>query len=193
MIVSVTVAPDYAERLGSGSPSSACTMIDAPISGGGAKAATGEMTVMASGPPEAFASGRAVLDAIAAKVYRLGDAPGTGSKVKIINQLLAGVHIAAAAEAMALGIARGRRSDGAVRRHHQQRRQLAGCSRTACRTSSRATTRRCSAVDIFVKDLGIVLDTASESTLPAAARRDRAPDVHAGRRRPATAARTTPP
>ncbi len=62
---------------------------------------------MASGPPEAFAKCEAVLGAIAQKVYRLGDAAGTGSKVKMINQLLAGVHIAASAEAMALGIKAG--------------------------------------------------------------------------------------
>ncbi len=53
--------------------------------GGEAKAATGEMTVMASGSPHAFAACEAVLAAIAQKVYRLGDAAGTGSKVKMIN------------------------------------------------------------------------------------------------------------
>ncbi len=61
---------------------------------------------------------------MAGKVYRLGDAHGAGSKVKIINQLLAGVHIAAAAEAMALGLREGVDPDGALRRHHAQRRQL---------------------------------------------------------------------
>ena len=62
---------------------------------------------MASGTRESFTRAEAVLEAIAAKVYRLGDAPGMGSKVKMINQLLAGVHIAASAEAMALGIRAG--------------------------------------------------------------------------------------
>ncbi|RYY65052.1 MAG: NAD(P)-dependent oxidoreductase, partial [Comamonadaceae bacterium] len=81
--------------------------VDAPISGGAAKAASGEMTMMTAARPEAYAIADPVLDAMAAKVYRLGDRAGAGSKVKVINQLLAGVHIAAAAEAMALGLREG--------------------------------------------------------------------------------------
>ncbi|MET0542448.1 MAG: L-threonate dehydrogenase, partial [Variovorax sp.] len=81
--------------------------VDAPISGGAAKAASGEMTMMTAARPEAYAKADPVLDAMAGKVYRLGDKAGAGSKVKVINQLLAGVHIAAAAEAMALGLREG--------------------------------------------------------------------------------------
>ena len=78
--------------------------VDAPISGGAAKAASGEMTVMGAAKPAAWAKAEPFLKAMAAKVYRLGESAGNGSKVKIINQLLAGVHIATAAEALALGI-----------------------------------------------------------------------------------------
>ena len=70
--------------------------------------------MMTAGKPEAYEKAGGVLDAMAAKVYRLGDRAGNGSKVKIINQLLAGVHIAAAAEAMALGLREGVDADGAV-------------------------------------------------------------------------------
>src|SRR3546814_11706333 len=62
---------------------------------------------MASGPDEAFDIAAGVLDAIGSKVYRLGDRHGVGSTVKTINQLLAGVHIAPSAAAMALGIRSG--------------------------------------------------------------------------------------
>ena len=65
------------------------------------------MTMMTAGHPAAYARCGAALEAMAAKVYRLGERAGNGSKVKIINQLLAGVHIAAAAEAMALGLREG--------------------------------------------------------------------------------------
>ena len=82
-------------------------LIDAPVSGGAVKAAAGQMTVMASGTPPAFAAAGALLDAIAGKVYRLGDRAGIGSTVKMVNQHLAGVHIAAACEALALGIRAG--------------------------------------------------------------------------------------
>jgi len=104
---SSTVAPEFAESLAARLEAMGIGMIDAPVSGGAAKAASGQMTVMAAGAPHNFAKVEDVFKAIAQKVYRLGDAPGAGSKVKMINQLLAGVHIAAAAEAMAMGIRSG--------------------------------------------------------------------------------------
>src|SRR5690606_19718231 len=82
-------------------------LLDAPISGGAARAATGELSTMTSGPESAYAKVQHILDAMAAKVYKIGAEHGMGSKVKVVNQLLAGVHIAAAAEAMALGMREG--------------------------------------------------------------------------------------
>ena len=81
--------------------------VDAPISGGALKAASGEMTMMTSANLAAYQKANDVLEAMSGTVYRLGDRAGMGSKVKVINQLLAGVHIAAAAEAMALGLREG--------------------------------------------------------------------------------------
>ncbi|MGO4392663.1 L-threonate dehydrogenase [Variovorax sp. M-6] len=139
--------------------------IDAPISGGAAKAASGQMTVMSSARPEAYARADAVLDAMAGKVYRLGERAGAGSKVKIINQLLAGVHIAAAAEAMALGL----REGVAPEALYEVITHSAGNSwmfenRMAHVLAGDYTPL--SAVDIFVKDLGLVLDTARASKFP---------------------------
>jgi len=139
--------------------------VDAPISGGAAKAASGQMTVMSSAKPDAYAKADAVLDAMAGKVYRLGDRAGAGSKVKIINQLLAGVHIAAAAEAMALGL----REGVAAQDLYEVITHSAGNSwmfenRMAHVLAADYTPL--SAVDIFVKDLGLVLDTARASKFP---------------------------
>ena len=139
--------------------------LDAPISGGAAKAASGQMTMMTSGRPEAYAKCEPVLDAMAAKVYKLGDRAGAGSKVKIINQLLAGVHIAAAAEAMALGLREG--VDPAAL--YEVITHSAGSSwmfenRMAHVLAGDYTPL--SAVDIFVKDLGLVLDVARASRFP---------------------------
>ena len=78
-------------------------LLDAPVSGGTVGADGGSLTFMASGAPAAFAKAEAALAAMAGKVYRLGDEPGIGSTVKAVNQLLAGVHLATAAEAMAFG------------------------------------------------------------------------------------------
>ena len=160
-----TVDPNWSialeERLGA----LGILYIDAPISGGAAKAASGQMTMMSSARPEAYARADAVLDAMAGKVYRLGDRAGAGSKVKIINQLLAGVHIAAAAEAMALGLREG--VDPAQLYDvitHSAGNSWMFENRMAHVLAGDYTPL--SAVDIFVKDLGLVLDTARASKFP---------------------------
>ncbi len=139
--------------------------LDAPISGGAAKAASGEMTMMTAGRPAAYERCGDLLDAMAAKVYRLGDRAGNGSKVKIINQLLAGVHIAAAAEAMALGLREG--VDAAALYEvitHSAGNSWMFENRMAHVLAADYTPL--SAVDIFVKDLGLVLDTARATKFP---------------------------
>ena len=139
--------------------------LDAPISGGAAKAASGEMTMMTSGTPAAYAKAGSALEAMAAKVYRLGDQAGNGSKVKIINQLLAGVHIAAAAEAMALGLREGVKAEDIYEViTHSAGNSWMFENRMAHVLAGDYTPL--SAVDIFVKDLGLVLDTARASKFP---------------------------
>ena len=139
--------------------------LDAPISGGSAKAAAGEMTMMTAGTPAAYAACSGVLEAIAARVYRLGDRAGAGSKVKIINQLLAGVHIAAAAEAMALGLREGVDAQALYEViTHSAGNSWMFENRMPHVLAGDYTPH--SAVDIFVKDLGLVLDTARASKFP---------------------------
>ncbi|MDP3193587.1 L-threonate dehydrogenase [Rhodoferax sp.] len=139
--------------------------VDAPISGGAAKAASGQMTMMTAATPEAYAAVGPLLDAMASNVYRLGDKAGAGSKVKIINQLLAGVHIAAAAEAMALGLREG--VDAAALYDvitHSAGNSWMFENRMAHVLAGDYTPL--SAVDIFVKDLGLVLDVARATKFP---------------------------
>ena len=139
--------------------------VDAPISGGAARAASAEMTVMGAARDAAWAKVEPLLHAMAAKVYRLGDRAGNGSKVKIINQLLAGVHIAAAAEAMALGLREG--VDAAAL--YDVITHSAGNSwmfENRMAHVLKADYTPLSAVDIFVKDLGLVLDTARATKFP---------------------------
>jgi L-threonate 2-dehydrogenase len=100
IISSATMAPDDARRLAAKAEALGLLYLDAPISGGAAKAAIGQLTVMASGTQETFKRARPVLEAIATTVYELGDAAGIGASFKMVNQLLAGVHIAAACEAV---------------------------------------------------------------------------------------------
>ena len=160
-----TVDPNWSVALEARLQAMGIHYIDAPISGGAAKAASGQMTVMSSARPEAYARADAVLDAMAGKVYRLGDRAGAGSKVKIINQLLAGVHIAAAAEAMALGLREGVAPDALYDViTHSAGNSWMFENRMAHVLAGDYTPL--SAVDIFVKDLGLVLDTARASKFP---------------------------
>ena len=165
VIASATVPPEFAIALEQRLAERGLLLLDAPVSGGAAKAAQGQMTVMASGPAAVFAKVRPVLDAIAAKVYELGDAAGPGSTAKMVNQLLAGVHIAAAAEAMALGIRAGAdpvqlfevisNSAGSSWMFQNRVPHILAGDYTPL-----------SAVNIFVKDLGLVSDAARKLMFP---------------------------
>jgi putative dehydrogenase len=160
-----TVSPDAARQLAARLEARGLPMLDAPVSGGAVAAREGKMTVMASGPAAAFERAQPVLDAIAGRVWRLGEAAGVGSTVKMVNQLLAGVHIAAAAEAMALGI----RAGADPQTLFDVITTSAGNSwmfqnRVPHILAGDDTPR--SAVNIFVKDLGIVLDQARALTFP---------------------------
>ncbi|NEI69022.1 NAD-binding protein [Rhizobium lusitanum] len=159
-LLCTTMAPSATTAIAEKLESSGMLVVDAPVSGGHVRALSGEITVMASGTPEAFDRASAVLDAISAKVFRLGDRPGPGSQVKMINQLLAGVHIAATAEAMTLAAKAG--ID--LKTLYDVIRVSAGSSwmfenRGEHIVSGDYTPR--SAVNIFVKDLGIVTAEAN--------------------------------
>ncbi len=159
IIASATMGPDDARRLAAQAEAAGFLYLDAPVSGGAAKAASGEMTVMASGSPAAFAKAKPVLGAVATKVWELGDAPGIGATVKVVHQLLAGVHIAVAAEAMALGI----RAGADPQKLYDVVTSAAGNSWMFENRMARVLTgddAPRSAVDIFVKDLGLVAQMA---------------------------------
>lgn len=165
VVGSATIPAADAERIGARVEAGGHPYLDAPVSGGALKAESGELTFMASGSEAAFARAAPLLDACAAKVFRLGPRIGTGSTVKTVHQLLAGVHIAAAAEAMALGVRAG--ADAAEL--FEVISNAAGRSwmfeNRVPHMLERDFTPR-SAVDIFVKDLGLVLDTGRDLRFP---------------------------
>jgi L-threonate 2-dehydrogenase len=165
VIASATVDPSlppaWQERLGE----RGLWLIDAPVSGGATKAAAGQMTVMASGAPEGFTAAGDLLDAIAGKVYRLGDRPGIGSTVKMVNQHLAGVHIAAACEAMALGMRAGA-DPGALYEVICNSAGMSWMFQNRVPHILEGDYTPLSAVNIFIKDLGIVLDAARKLAFP---------------------------
>nr|WP_062018250.1 L-threonate dehydrogenase [Aureimonas sp. AU4] len=160
-----TMAPDDARRLEARAREHGLLYIDAPMSGGTGRAATGELSFMASGHPDAFAKAEPALDAMAATLHRLGDEAGIGSAFKMVNQLLAGVHIAAACEAVALAARLGLD----LQKVYDVIRVSAGNSwmfenRVPHILDADYAPR--SAVDIFVKDLGIVTDMGRATCFP---------------------------
>ncbi|PBB33168.1 L-threonate dehydrogenase [Mesorhizobium sp. WSM3868] len=164
-VSSATIDPDAVRRLATPLEATGRLYLDAPISGGSARAAEGALTILASGSPAAFARARPALDAIAANVYELGDEPGVGAAFKMINQLLAGVHIAAASEAIAFAARQGLD----IRKVYEVITASAGNSwmfenRVPHVLDGDYTPR--SAVDIFVKDLGIIQDMARSAKFP---------------------------
>jgi putative dehydrogenase len=165
-VSSATMDPQVARRLGAALEATGRLYLDAPISGGAVRADKGELTIMASGSPQAFAAARGALDAMAAKVYELGAEPGQGAAFKMINQLLAGVHVAVAGEAMALAAKQGLDLD----KVYEVITASAGNSwmfenRVPHILAGDYSPR--SAIEIFVKDLGIVQDMARAERFPA--------------------------
>lgn len=164
-VSSATMDPEVARHLARQLEATGRHYLDAPISGGAQRAAQGELTILASGSRAAFAKARPALDAMAAKLYELGDEAGQGAAFKMINQLLAGVHIAAASEAMAFAARQGLD----LRRVYEVITASAGNSwmfenRMPHVLDGDYTPR--SAVEIFVKDLGIIQDMARNARFP---------------------------
>ncbi len=160
-----TMSPDHAKSLAARLQASGRLYLDAPISGGAARAGEGQLTILAAGTAPAFAKARPALDAMAAKVYELGAEPGLGAAFKMINQLLAGVHIAAASEAMAFAARQGLD----LQKVYEVITASAGNSwmfenRMPHVLAGDYTPH--SAVEIFVKDLGIIQDMARSARFP---------------------------
>ncbi|WP_302616430.1 NAD(P)-dependent oxidoreductase, partial [uncultured Desulfovibrio sp.] len=151
----VTVRPAFAVDMERRLAALGLLYLDAPVSGGPAQSAAGRLSVMASGSPEAFAGAEIGLSAVAAVVHRLGNEAGKGSAMKVVNQLLAGTHIAVAAEAMALGLRMGLDA-GDIYKVITSAAANSWMFETRMKHVVSGDYTPLSAVDIFVKDLGIV-------------------------------------
>ena len=154
-----TVAPDFARRMAEACTARQVHYLDSPISGGSVKAAQGRLSIMASGSKAAFDAAQLVLDATAETVFTMGEEAGAGSVMKSVNQLLAGVHIAAMAEAITFGMKQGLAPDRFLE-------VISRCAGTSWMLENRVPHivdgdyTPHSAVNIWLKDLGIVLDIA---------------------------------
>ncbi len=167
VISCVTMSSSDARSLATGCAERGLVFVDAPVSGGVAGAAAGTLSIMAAGPADALAACAPVFAAMGGKVLNVGAQAGQGSTFKTINQLLCGVHLAAAGEAMAIASRAGLDahqvfdlvSESAAASWMLRDRGPAMVARSYTPTRS--------AVDIFVKDLGLVVDLARELRFPA--------------------------
>ncbi len=152
---------DFGERM----HARGLSVVDAPVSGGVPRAGDGTLSIMASGPRAAMARARPLLDAMGRFVYDFGDALGAGSTVKTINQLLCGVHLAALAEAVAMGKRAGLDAARLLEVYGNSAAASWMMSDRGPRALQESPETR-SAIDIFVKDLGLVLDTGQDLKFP---------------------------
>lgn len=157
VVLMATAAPAAVQAIAARVKAAGRRFVDAPVSGGVKGASSGTLTIMAAAPDDSFEAARPVLSALGDKLFKLGDAPGQGATAKVVNQLLAGVHIAAAAEALAFAEAAGLDAAKML--------EIVGGSaagswmlRDRGPRMLQAEPPVASAVDIFVKDLGLVLD-----------------------------------
>ena len=159
IIACATMPPDTARAFSERCAEAGVQYLDAPISGGSIKAASGQLSIMAAGPTAAFEAAQPALDAMAETVFKMGDEPGPGSAMKSVNQLLAGVHIAAMGEAMTFGMQQGITAQQIVD-------VITASAGNSWMFGDRAPHvvdgdyTPHSAIDIWLKDLGIVLDVA---------------------------------
>ena len=101
-ILSNTIAPSTTTRIGGELDKLGMLVLDAPVIGGPNLALNGDLIIMASGDPETLDLAEPIFDSISARVEHLGSVLGQATQIKLINQLLTDIHIAAAAEALSL-------------------------------------------------------------------------------------------
>lgn len=165
-IMCSTVAPEFSAALAARLASRGLAMLDAPISGGPARAHAGALSMMLAGAPAALARCAPVLEAIADRRFVISGRAGDGSRAKIVNNLLAGVNLAAACEAMAIGLKLGLEA----KTLHQVISASSGGSWMFSDRMPRvleADYAPRAALKILTKDLSLLLDAAREAGCPA--------------------------
>lgn len=170
VVLMATCPPGAVEAIAARVQETGRRFVDAPVSGGVVGARAGTLTIMAAAPKATFESVRPVLEMMGDKVFHVGERAGQGATVKTVNQLLCGVHIAVVAEAFALAAKVG--VDLRILLEI-----MSGSSASSWMLKDRgprmleSEPEVTSAIDIFVKDLGIVLEAGSETkaALPLAA------------------------
>ncbi|WP_149083431.1 MULTISPECIES: NAD(P)-dependent oxidoreductase [Microbacterium] len=168
VILTSTVGTEGIDAIAEQLATHGAQLVDAPLSGGPVRAGEGDLLIVVGASPAALETARPVLDQLASTLSIVGDKPGDGQALKTVNQLLCGVHIAAAAEALALadalGLDRARTLD-ALTAGAANSFMLGNRGPRALQAYDEEGAEVLSRLDIFVKDLGIVGDAARRAHL----------------------------
>jgi putative dehydrogenase len=166
VIVCTTVSPNFAKEMAAACENKELLYLDAPISGGSIKSSQGKLSYMVSGSKNALIAAKPILDSTSETVFEFGEVVGSGSAMKAVNQMLAGVHIAAMAEAITFGITQGIEPERFLE-------VISKCAGSSWMLENRAPHiidgdySPKSSINIWPKDLGIVLDIAKSSNFSA--------------------------
>ena len=166
VIVCTTVSPNFAKEMATACENKELLYLDAPISGGSIKSSQGKLSYMVSGSKNALVAAKPILDSTSETVFEFGEVVGSGSAMKAVNQMLAGVHIAAMAEAITFGITQGIEPERFLE-------VISKCAGSSWMLENRAPHiidgdyAPKSSINIWPKDLGIVLDIAKKSNFSA--------------------------
>jgi 3-hydroxyisobutyrate dehydrogenase-like beta-hydroxyacid dehydrogenase len=166
VIVCTTVSPNFAKEMATACENKELLYLDAPISGGSIKSSQGKLSYMVSGSKKALIAAKPILDSTSETVFEFGEVVGSGSAMKAVNQMLAGVHIAAMAEAITFGITQGIEPERFLE-------VISKCAGSSWMLENRAPHiidgdySPKSSINIWPKDLGIVLDIAKNSNFSA--------------------------
>lgn len=166
IILTSTVGAEAVEAEAARLAETGIGLVDAPVSGGPVRAGEGDLLVTCGATPEVWERAKPVLDEMAGTLVLVGDAPGKGQSMKTVNQLLCGVHIAAAGEALALAGKLGldqRMVLDALMAGAAQSFMLGNRGPRAIEAWEGADPEVCSRLDIFVKDMGIVTSAAKRA------------------------------
>ena len=168
VVLTSTVGIDAVREVAAKLSAEGLYLVDAPVSGGPVRAGNGDLLVTVGASDRAWEISRPVLDALASTLKRIGLNPGDGQAMKTVNQLLCGVHIAAAGEALALASALGLDTEAALET------LMAGAAASfmlgdrgprALQAYDEGGAEVRSRLDIFVKDMGIVTSAARSAGL----------------------------
>ncbi len=162
VVIMSTIGPQDVRELADGLVERGLRTLDAPVSGGVARAEKGDLLIMAGGPEDLFEELRPVLGAMGSSVVHCGPRVGDGQAVKLVNQLLCGVHIAAAAEALAYAEAMGLDPRFVFETIRHGAANSFMLEDRGERMLEEAFVPPKSALDIFVKDMGLVRNAAEE-------------------------------